>query len=149
VSCQTLCAPDRFSALSQVTREVVDEAAARPDLWWSHASGSVVQDAEAVAAVAPQVPAPTTSSKGTIGTPFECGALVDLVLAAESLRRAAVPPVGLLERPDPTFADAGADIVADAPRSLPRTASVLVTAMSRGALAATAGGAVLSWGGGE
>jgi len=149
VSCQTLCAPERFNALVQATRGAVHEAAAGPDLWWSHASGSVAQDAEAVAAVAPQVCAPVTSSKGTIGASFECGALVDLVLAAESMRRACVPPVGLLERPDPAFAGAGADIVTHAPRSLPRAASALLTALSHSARAATAGAAVLSWGGGR
>lgn len=149
VSCQTLCAPERSDALFQATREAVREAAAAPGLWWSHASGSVTQDAEAVAAVAPQISAPATSSKGTIGASFECGALVDLVLAAESLRRASVPPVGLLERPDPAFADAGADIVVGAPRSLPRAASALVTALSHGTRAATAGAAVLSRGGGR
>jgi 3-oxoacyl-[acyl-carrier-protein] synthase II len=149
VSCETLCAPRRADALSQATREAMDKAAIQPDVWWSHASGSRVQDAEAVAAVTPQVTAPATSSRGTIGSSFECGALVDVVLAAESLRRACVPPVGLLERPDPAFTNAGADIVTGAPRPVPAAASTLITAVTNGASAATAGAAVLTLGGGR
>jgi 3-oxoacyl-[acyl-carrier-protein] synthase II len=145
MSCQTLCAPRRADALAYSTREAVGEAAVRPDLWWSHASGSRIADAEAIATVAAQVPALTTSSKGTIGASFECGGLVDVVLAGESMRRALVPPVGLLERPDPAFAGTGADIVTGAPRSLRAASSALVTALSHGAQAATAGAAVLSW----
>jgi 3-oxoacyl-[acyl-carrier-protein] synthase II len=149
VSCETMCTPKRADALSQATREAVDKAAIQPDVWWSHASGSRVQDAEAVAAVTPQVSAPATSSKGTIGMSFEGGALVDVVLAAESLRRASVPPVGLLERPDPAFTSAGADIVTGSPRPVPAAVSTLVTAVSTGAAAATAGAAVLRLGGGR
>jgi 3-oxoacyl-[acyl-carrier-protein] synthase II len=148
-SCGTLCAPKRADALAQAAREAMDKAAIRPDVWWSHASGSRAQDAEAVAAVAPQVTAPATSSRGTIGTSFECGGLVDVVLAAESLRRASVPPVGLLERPDPAFTKAGADIVTGSPRQVPAAVSTLVTGVSTGAPAATAGAAVLSLGGGR
>jgi 3-oxoacyl-[acyl-carrier-protein] synthase II len=149
VSCETLGATKRADALSQATREALDKAAIQPDMWWSHASGSRVQDAEAVAAVTPQVTAPVTSSRGTIGTSFESGALVDVVLAAESMRRASVPPVGLLERPDPAFTRAGADIVTGTPRTVPAAASTLITAVSIGASAATAGAAVLSQGGGR
>lgn len=146
VSCQTLCAPVRARALAETTRLVLGEAPERPAQWWSHASGSPTQDAEAVAAVAPLAPgAATTSSRGTIGSSFECGALVDLVLAAESLRRGYLPPVGLLEKVDPALQGRGAEFVVGEPRAVPDGGGALVTALSHGAHASTAGAALLNW----
>lgn len=145
VSCHTLCAPVRARALAEATRSVLGQAHERPGQWWSHASGSPTQDAEAVAAVAPLAPGAATSSRGTIGASFECGALVDLVLAAEALRRGSVPPVGLLETVDPALEGRGAQFVLDAPRPLPGGGAALVTALSHGACASTAGAALLKW----
>lgn len=145
VSCHTLCAPVRAQALAETTRLVLGEARDRPGQWWSHASGSPVQDAEAVAAVAPLAPGAATSSRGTVGASFECGGLVDLVLAAESLRRGSVPPVGLLEKVDPALEGRGAEFVVGAPRTPADTGHALVTALSHGAHASTAGAALLSW----
>jgi len=149
VSCDTLCAPDRYVALHGAAQQVLDESDERPQLWWSHASGSAAQDAEAVVAITPLLSAPTTSSKGTIGASFECGGLVDVVLAAESLRRGSAAPVGLLERPDPELTGLGADFIVGTPRPLPARASALVTAVSQGARASTAGAATITWGDGR
>lgn len=142
VSCETLCAPARRDALFGSARSALVKHGGALDVWWAHGSGSAVLDAEECAAIGPLAgAAQVTATKGTIGNAFECGALIDVALAAESLSRGQTPPVGLLAKPDPDLGDL--DFVVGAPRPAPAARSALVTSVSHGAKASTAGAAVL------
>ncbi|NUP51186.1 MAG: hypothetical protein HOW97_28320 [Catenulispora sp.] len=145
VSCESRCTPERSGAFAAAAGAALSRHGAVPDVWWAHGSGSTATDAEECAVLgALAAGAHVTSSKGTLGTAFECGGLVDVALAAESLRRGQTPPVGLLVKPDPDLGDLEFVVGTARPAASARTA--LVTAASHGAKAATAGAAVL-WGG--
>ncbi|MGA8496111.1 MAG: beta-ketoacyl synthase N-terminal-like domain-containing protein [Xanthobacteraceae bacterium] len=140
LACETINASTREAALDFATRMVLAEAGRPPDLWWAHGAGSVLTDLTECQIVGPLVHAPTTASKGTIGNTFESSGLIDLALAVEALKRAEVPPVGLLENPDPALG--GIDFVVKTSRRLqqgPKTA--LVTALDY--RVAAAGAAVI------
>lgn len=105
LACEAINATSRHDALDISTRMVLEQAGCSPSLWWAHGAGSVKMDCTECQAVGPLVRAPTTSSKGTIGNTFESSGLIDVVLATEALRRKEVPPIGLLENPDPELGD--------------------------------------------
>jgi 3-oxoacyl-[acyl-carrier-protein] synthase II len=145
VSCETRCAPSRPDAISASAGAALSRHGVVPDVWWAHGSGSVELDAEECAALGPLAAgAHVTSSKGTLGNAFECGGLIDVALAAESLRRGQTPPVGLLVKPDPELGDL--EFVVGGPRVAASARTALVTSVSHGVKASTAGAAVL-WGG--
>jgi 3-oxoacyl-[acyl-carrier-protein] synthase II len=130
VACETLTASSRGAASAEVTRLALDQAGERPGVWWSSGAGSVQRDQEECQAIGPLVNAPATSSKGTIGTAFECGGLIDVALAVESLARKRVPPIGLLQIPDPALGEI--DFVIRAGRAVPEATSALVTSLGFG-----------------
>ena len=137
LACETINATTRDAALDFATRMVLAEAVQLPELWWAHGAGSVLMDLTECQTVGPLVHAPTTASKGTIGNTFESSGLIDLALAVEALKRAEVPPVGLLENPDPALG--GIDFVAKTSRHLrPGPKSALVTAVDHRVSAAGA-----------
>ncbi|MFG3055766.1 beta-ketoacyl synthase N-terminal-like domain-containing protein [Kitasatospora sp. NPDC048239] len=142
-ACETLCAADRSAAAAAVVEQVLAHPGSRADLWWAHGAGSPELDLVECEAVAPRLgPAvPTTSSKGTVGNALECSALIDAVLAVEALRQGRVPPVGLLQKPDPALG--AVDFVVGEPRAVPGATGALVTALGHGRDAVTAGAAVI------
>lgn len=142
VACETLSAASRPQAAGFVVDSVLKQSPLRPGVWWASGNGGIDGDREECEAVAPHVRGvPVTSSKGSIGSASECGALIDVALAIESFAREQVPPIGLLEQPDPALGDI--DFVVKAPRSLPGLRSALITAMG-GGVSTTAGAAVLA-----
>ncbi|WP_306204377.1 beta-ketoacyl synthase N-terminal-like domain-containing protein [Actinoplanes sp. RD1] len=143
LAAETIGARDRVVA----AREAVDLALAagprRADLWWAHGAGTVGADADECQAVLPAVPGvPVTTSKATIGNPFECSGIVDLILAVATLRRGVVPPVGLLQKLDPALGSP--DVVQGDPRAVPGLGTVLLTTLSHGTAAPTAGAALIT-----
>lgn len=142
LACETMCATDRPTALRSATNQVIEESARTPDIWWAHGAASPTMDADECAAVLPSVGRiPTTSSKGTIGNPFDCSALIDLALTAESLHRGLLPPVGLLNKADPALGDI--DPVVHESRPVNADAA-LVTAFTHGRGTAMAGAVMLA-----
>lgn len=141
VACETLTAATRRAALDAVTRSVLEQSGQCPGMWWACGAGSVALDLEECQSVGPQVNAPVTSSKGTIGNTFECAGLIDVVLALESLQQEQLPPVGLLRNPDPALGNI--DFVVGASRALPGVRSAFVTALGSGPNT-TAGAAMLA-----
>jgi 3-oxoacyl-[acyl-carrier-protein] synthase II len=103
--CETVCAPTHAAAADAVISMVTDGLERAPGLWWAHGAGSKRLDAEECQAVSPKIRAATTASKGTIGNVLECSALIDLTLVVEALRSAKIPPIGLLQTPDPDLGD--------------------------------------------
>jgi 3-oxoacyl-[acyl-carrier-protein] synthase II len=144
LSCEAICATTRRKALDEALGLVMAQAEQRPGLWWAHGAGSVTLDLEECHIVGSHLDAPTTASKGTIGNAFECAGLIDVALAAEALAQERIPPVGLLEKPDPALGDV--DFVVGVPRDLPGLESALVTALNNGSSAATAGAAIVTRG---
>ncbi|WP_370947284.1 beta-ketoacyl synthase N-terminal-like domain-containing protein [Amycolatopsis sp. cg5] len=142
LSCETVCAPTRRSALEAVVELALEEGKRQPALWWAHGSGSQAQDFDECQVVGPRVTSPVTSSKGTIGHAFESGGLIDVALAVESLRRESAPPIGLLKKPDPALG--AVDFVVDRPRKLPPSGSALITALNHGGDSTTAGAAMIA-----
>jgi 3-oxoacyl-[acyl-carrier-protein] synthase II len=138
-ACESVNARTRREALSAAVDMVLDDK--KPDMWWAHGAGSVELDLAECQAVGERFRAPTTGSKGTIGNLFEAAALVDIVLAVEALRRKEVPPVGLLENPDPELGDI--DFVVGSSRKLADGANTaLITALD--ARVASAGAALVT-----
>lgn len=144
-ACETLSAASRESALDGVIKMVYGQTEQRPGVWWSCGAGSAKIDAEECKIVGPQVGAPVTSSKGSIGNPDECAGLIDVVLAVAALRRRQVPPIGLLAAPDPALGRL--DFVIGSARELAGLECALVTAVGLGPNA-TAGAALLARGAG-
>lgn len=140
-ACETACAPTRRDSVREAVGSVLEQTVLRPGLWWAHGSGSLSLDLEECQAVGPHVSAPTTSSKGTIGTSVECGGLIDVALAVEALRREVVPPVGLLDKPDPALGDI--DFVVGKPRPASGVQGALVTSFTYGARASSAAAAMI------
>ncbi len=140
LACETICEASREAALRTATGLALARGGS-PGFWWAHGAASPALDLEECQAVAPLTgTVPATSSKGTIGNAFECSGLIDVALAAESLSRGQVPPVGLLRKPDPALGDI--DPVIDKPRPVRGTA--LVTAFTHGRGASDAGAALLA-----
>ena len=136
LACETICAGTRMEALTLVTGLVLEQAKLSPDVWWAHGSGAVALDLEECLTLGDRIKAPTTSSKGTIGNAFESAGLTDVILAVEALKRRQVPPVGLLEQPDPALGEI--DFVAGNARTLSDPRSAFVTALDRQTSAAGA-----------
>jgi 3-oxoacyl-[acyl-carrier-protein] synthase II len=130
LACVAINGTSRADALGLSTRMVLEEAGRSPQLWWAHGAGSVSMDQVECDAVRPLVHVPTTASKGTIGNAFEAAALIDVVLAAEALRRGEIPPIGLLQNPDPALGSV--DFVVKNSRALrPGTRTALITALDQ------------------
>ena len=102
--------------------------------------GSVRLDEEECNVLGKVVHAPVTTTKGTIGTAFECSALIDLVTAVAALGRNVIPPVSRLVRPDPALG--AIDFVVGQAREVSAARIALVTGMSHGE-GTTAGAAIL------
>ncbi len=135
--CEAINATSREDALALATRMALEEAGESPGLWWAHGAGTVAMDKLECDVVRRHLRVPTTGSKGTIGNTFEAAGLIDIVLAAEALRRREAPPVGLLQNPDPSLGDM--DFVVRASRALrEETRTALVTALDSRAEAAGA-----------
>ncbi|KUN84252.1 beta-ketoacyl synthase N-terminal-like domain-containing protein [Streptomyces griseoruber] len=142
LGCEVLAARDPESA-SRYAVDAVLADAAPPDAWWAHGAGSRTLDAvEAHTVTARAGTLPVTGSKGTIGNAFECAALLDTALVVESLARRELPPVGLLDRPDPALG--ALDPVLGGPRPLGDGTTVLLTAFNQGRGAAAAGAALIA-----
>jgi 3-oxoacyl-[acyl-carrier-protein] synthase II len=143
LGCEVLAAADLPTAAGLAVDAVLAGADAGPTVWWAHGAGSARLDRVEADTVLPRAGSlPVTGSKGTIGNAFECSALIDTALAVESLTRAELPPVGLLNRPDPALP--GLDPVLGAPRPLPPPATLLLTALNQGAEATAAGALLLA-----
>jgi len=142
VSCETVSATTRATALDEAVGAVLDQAGSRPELWWAHGSGSPSGDAQECQVVGGRIDAPVTASKGTLGNAFECAGLIDVALAVAALQRDRIPPVGLLQKPDPALGDL--DFVHSSPRAVPGVGSALVTTMSHGESSPTAGAAMIT-----
>ncbi|MFC4508002.1 MULTISPECIES: beta-ketoacyl synthase N-terminal-like domain-containing protein [Streptomyces] len=143
LGCEVLAAADLPTALGLAVDGALAEAGTAPTGWWAHGSGSVRLDRVEARAVLPRVGGvPVTGSKGTIGNAFECSALIDTTLVVETLARGELPPLGLVDRPDPGLV--GLDPVLDASRPVPTDAAFLVTALNQGAQATSAGAAVIA-----
>jgi 3-oxoacyl-[acyl-carrier-protein] synthase II len=142
-ACEVLAAAGRGDAARLAVDAAVRRAGRAPTAWWAHGAASPALDRVEAAAVLPALgTVPVTGSKGTIGNAFECSALIDTALAAESLERGLLPPIGLLRRADPGFA--GLDPVAGEPRPLGPGGTALVTAFNHGEGARAAGAVVLT-----
>jgi 3-oxoacyl-[acyl-carrier-protein] synthase II len=141
VACETVTAATRREAIDEVSRLVLEQSDRQPEIWWACGAGSPAIDLEECRAVGRQISAPATSSKGTIGNAFECAALIDVALAVEALRQEQIPPIGLLEKPDPALGDI--DFVVGLPRACPGARNALVTALGYGANT-TAGAAMIA-----
>jgi 3-oxoacyl-[acyl-carrier-protein] synthase II len=142
LACETLCAATRADAAALAVAAVLGQSGVAPDLWWACGSGTDSADREECAIVGPRLGGrPVTSSKGTIGHAFECGALVDIALAIEALRLQRVPPIGLLKTPDPALGEI--DFVIGRSRPLHGASQALITSMGFG-LSTAAGAVVLA-----
>ena len=138
--CESINATSSPAALAVATQRALEFAGRPPQFWWAHGAGSVSADLAECQTVAPLVRGPTTGTKGTIGNTGEAAGLVDVVLAAEALRRGQIPPVGLLQKPDPALGDI--DFVVGKPRAMPPgRGTALVTALD--SRAECAGAAVI------
>ncbi|MGW3016421.1 beta-ketoacyl synthase N-terminal-like domain-containing protein [Streptomyces longwoodensis] len=141
--CEVLAAADLATAAALAVDAVLDAPGTAPTAWWAHGAGSVALDRLEALTVLPRAGGlPVTGSKGTIGNAFECSALIDTALAVESLTRAELPPVGLLDRPDPGLGDLSPVVGRTLP--LPAPATVLLTALTQGRRATAAGALVLT-----
>lgn len=130
LACEAVNATSRETAIRQALEMTLAEASRSPGFWWAHGSGSVPMDLVECRAAGPLVTVPATSSKGTIGNAFESAGLIDIVLAVEALARGDVPPIGLLQQPDPLLGEV--DFVVGSSRSLqPGINTALVTALDQ------------------
>lgn len=136
LACETICAPTRAEALRLALGLVMDQADRSPDVWWAHGTGSIALDLEECRAIGHLIKAPTTSSKGTIGSALESAGVTDVVLAVEALNQGKVPPVGLLEQPDSALGEI--DFVVGSSRVLTDPRSAFVTALDHETSAAGA-----------
>jgi 3-oxoacyl-[acyl-carrier-protein] synthase II len=139
-ACEVVTAGARADALDVARHLAFDRVSRRPDAWWASGMGSVGLDGEECRVLGKTVHAPVTTSKGTIGTAFECSALIDLVTAVAALERNVIPPVGRLRTPDPALG--AIDFVVGRARDASAARTVLVTGMSPGE-GTTAGAAIL------
>jgi 3-oxoacyl-[acyl-carrier-protein] synthase II len=139
--CEAVCASSLTQAIGAAIDLVLTQVNQRPGVWWAQGTGSVTSDKMECHAVAPLVEAATTSTKGTIGTAFECAGLIDIAVAVEALNQELVPPVGLLRTPDPALGEV--DFVLASSRPVPGVRSALVTALGHAGSAMTAAGAAL------
>lgn len=143
LACETLSAARRADAFDAVVRNVLDGRGTRPDTWWASSAGSVASDREECGIVAPHLAGtPVSSSRGTIGGTLECGGLIDIALAIESLARKRLPPIGLLQDPDPAIAGE-LDLVVGESRPIPDADTAFITAIGYGPNS-TAGAALLT-----
>jgi 3-oxoacyl-[acyl-carrier-protein] synthase II len=120
---------------------VLTEGKEYPDVWFAHGTGSVSLDLMQCQAISPLLKAATTSTKGTIGTAFECAGLIDIAVAVDALNHELVPPVGLLRTPDPALGKI--DFVLFSARRDCAVRSVLVTTLGHAGIASGVAGAAL------
>ena len=139
VSCEAICGTTLEQALSAALELVLPLADGPPDVWWAHGCGSVSTDRVECQVVGASIRPTTTSTKGTIGSAFDCAGLIDVAVAVEALQREIIPPVGLLRNPDSDLG--GLDFVQDAPRSAPGQRRALITALGHPSTASTSAGA--------
>jgi len=139
-ACEVITAGARAQALDVARHLAFDRANRRADVWWASGMGSVGLDEEECSVLGKTVHAAVTTTKGTIGTAFECSALIDLVTAVAALERNVVPPVGRLRTPDPALGPI--DFVVGQARDASAARTVLVTGMSPGE-GTTAGAVIL------
>lgn len=139
-ACEVITAAARAEALDVARHLAFDRTIYRPDVWWASGMGSVRLDEEECNVLGKVIQAPVTTTKGTIGTAFECSALIDLVTAVAALGRNVIPPVSRLLRPDPALG--AIDFVVGQAREVPAARVALVTGMSHGE-GTTAGAAIL------
>jgi 3-oxoacyl-[acyl-carrier-protein] synthase II len=125
IGCEVVCDANGSEALEAAVK-LASPSEPGPSCWWAHGAGSVRQDREECEALRNSARRPTTSSKGTIGNIFECSGLVDVALAVEALRRQVLPPIGLLQAPDPELG--AIDFVVAEERRI-RAEMALVTSM--------------------
>jgi 3-oxoacyl-[acyl-carrier-protein] synthase II len=141
--CEVLAAADVTASAELVVDTVLADADSTPTVWWAHGAGSARLDRVETRAVLPRAGSlPVTGSKGTIGNAFECSALIDTALVVESLGRGALPPVGLLRRPDPGLG--GLDPVMGETRPLGPAPTALITAFNQGQHSTAAGALVIA-----
>jgi 3-oxoacyl-[acyl-carrier-protein] synthase II len=138
--CAVMAAKDQSQALRAAVSSALRNSRP-PGLWWAQANGSVESDGQEWRAVRNYVRAPTTSSRGTIGTAFESAALIDVALGVEAIGRRLAPPIGLLRQLAPDLADL--DAIQGTPRPLDGSESVLITSLNHGRSASAAGAIVL------
>lgn len=132
LACETLTAVRRQDALDAVVGAVLAQRDRPPGVWWACGAGSLDSDREECAAVAPHTAGtPVTCSKGTIGNAFECSGLIDVALAIESLSQQKVPPIGLLQDPDPALGQ-DIDFVIGASRPIDNAETAFITALGYG-----------------
>jgi 3-oxoacyl-[acyl-carrier-protein] synthase II len=141
--CESVCASNLQQAIGAAVDLVLTQVNQYPDVWFAHGTGSVTLDEMQCQAVRPLVKATTTSTKGTIGTVFECAGLIDIAVAVEALNHELVPPVGLLRNPDPALGDI--DFVLTSSRPVPGARSALVTTLGYpGGAMGAAGAAIIT-----
>lgn len=141
--CETVSAYTLVEALETAVDMVFSTETRRPDVWLAHGTGSVALDELQCRTVGPLVRTATTSTKGTIGTAYECAGLIDIAVAIEALNLDTIPPVGLLQTPDPELGDI--DFVLTHPRRVLGLSSALVTTSGNtGGAMTTAGAAFIS-----
>lgn len=138
-SCEIVSASSLPKAIETAVDLVLTNQTRLPDVWFAHGTGSLVLDEVQCQTVRPLLRAATTSTKGTIGTVFECAGLIDIAVAVEALNHDIVPPIGLLKTPDPKLGDI--DFVLTSPRREPALRSALVTALGHTPSAITTAGA--------
>lgn len=141
VCCEAFCGATLGQAISAAVQSVLSEANEPPDVWWAHGCGSAYTDAVECQSVGASVRPTTTSTKGTIGTAFECGGLIDVAVAVEALNCGVIPPVGLLRNPDEALGNF--DFVRGEPRQSPHLRNALITALGHPSNAATSAAAAL------
>jgi 3-oxoacyl-[acyl-carrier-protein] synthase II len=139
--CDTVSASSVPAAIGSAADLVLTKGSRPPDVWFAHGTGSLALDEMLCRTIGSMVRAATTSTRGTIGTAFECAGLIDIAVAVEALNREIVPPVGLLQNPDPALGDI--DFVVTSARRVPGLTSVLVTASGHGGSATMTAGAAL------
>lgn len=141
--CETVSASSFQEAIGTAVDLVLTQGKQFPGIWFAHGTGSVTSDAMQCQAVRPLVKATTTSTKGTIGTAFECAGLIDIAVAVAALEHELVPPVGLLRNADPALGDI--DFVLTSPRPVPGVRAALLTTLGHpGSAMGTAGAAIIT-----
>ncbi len=142
-ACDTACGATLPESILTATGLALSATERPVDLWFAHATGSVLLDRIQCETVGPLIArCVTTSSKGTVGLAHECAGLIDLALAVESMRRQAVPPVGFLREPDPVFA--ALDLVVGSPRRVAASAALITTMGHSAGAVGVAGAAIVT-----
>jgi 3-oxoacyl-[acyl-carrier-protein] synthase II len=101
IACETRCGTSPGAAARTAIDQVLAIARRTPDIVFAHGGGSSSGDRIEAEILAGRVRAPITATKGCIGNLLATSGLVDLSLALTFLRAGRVPPVCLLQEPDP------------------------------------------------